>query len=198
MNIKGFIKDNARDFNNKEISDFCINERIWHKTSCPYTPQQNGLVERKIRDIMDKGKTLITYSSLPKNLWGLAIMTAVCLINRLPSKTLGLQSPVKGMENCFPTIRLRNGLSPKVFGYLCYIHIHKYGDHQILCYGCERSICGILHYTKGLSLLWPDIYYVAYKPITLSCILFMFIEMIFTHCHSCEMFVMNSMSMCND
>ena len=43
-----------------------------------------------------------------------------------------------------------------------------------------------------------DGYYVAYKPITLSCILFMFIEMKFIHCHSCVMFAMKSMSMCND
>ena len=38
----------------------------------------------------------------------------------------------------------------------------------------------------------------AYKPITLSCILFMFVEMKFIHFHSCVMFAMNSMSMCND
>ena len=44
----------------------------------------------------------------------------------------------------------------------------------------------------------PDGYYVAYKPITLSCILFMFIEMKFIHCHSCVIFAMKSMSMCND
>ena len=43
-----------------------------------------------------------------------------------------------------------------------------------------------------------DRYYVAYKPITLPCILFMFIEMIFINFHSCVMFVMKSMSICND
>ena len=43
-----------------------------------------------------------------------------------------------------------------------------------------------------------DGYYVAYKPITLSYILFMFIEMKFIHCHSCVMFAMKSMSICND
>ena len=49
--------------------------------------------------------------------------------------------------------------------------------------------------------IWFEIfdgYYVAYKPITLSCILLMFIEMKFIHCHSCVMFAMKSMSMCND
>ena len=43
-----------------------------------------------------------------------------------------------------------------------------------------------------------DGYYVAYKPIIFSCILFMFIEMKFIHCHSCVMLAMKSMSMCND
>ena len=38
----------------------------------------------------------------------------------------------------------------------------------------------------------------AYKPITLSCILLMFIEMKFIHCHSCVMLAMKSMNMCND
>ena len=39
-----------------------------------------------------------------------------------------------------------------------------------------------------------DGYYVAYKAIILSCILLMFIEMKFIHCHSCVMFAMKSMS----
>ena len=46
--------------------------------------------------------------------------------------------------------------------------------------------------------LGTDGYYVAYKPMTLSCILFMFIEMKFIHYHSFVMFAMKSMSMCND
>ena len=50
---------------------------------------------------------------------------------------------------------------------------------------------------RTLSLI-VDGYYVAYKPITLSCILFMFIEMKFIHYHSCVMFAMKSMSICND
>ena len=43
-----------------------------------------------------------------------------------------------------------------------------------------------------------DGYYVAYKPITLSCILFMFIEMKFIHFYYCVMFAMKSRSVCND
>ena len=40
--------------------------------------------------------------------------------------------------------------------------------------------------------------YVAYKPITLPYISFMFIEIKFVHCHSCVVFAMKSMIICND
>ena len=43
-----------------------------------------------------------------------------------------------------------------------------------------------------------DGYYVTYKPIIISCILFMFIEMKFIYRHSCVMFAMKFMSICND
>ena len=61
----------------------------------------------------------------------------------------------------------------------------------------QRGGCGRGGMT-AVGLVEGDGYYVAYKPITLSSILFMFVEMKFIHCHSCVMFAMKSMSMCND
>ena len=51
---------------------------------------------------------------------------------------------------------------------------------------------------RSLHSFDVDRYYVAYEPIALSCILFMFIEIKFIHCHSSVMFAMKSMIMCND
>ena len=53
-------------------------------------------------------------------------------------------------------------------------------------------------YQMSINYERTDGYYVAYKPITLSSIFFMFVEMKFIHCHSCVMFAMKSMSRCND
>ena len=58
--------------------------------------------------------------------------------------------------------------------------------------------CFLLSLTTNNPLPLLDGYYVAHKPITLFCIFFMFIEMIFIHCHSRLMFAMKSISMCND
>ena len=43
--VKGIRTDNARDFLNTELKEFLESEGIKHETSCPYTPQQNGLAE---------------------------------------------------------------------------------------------------------------------------------------------------------
>ena len=45
---------------------------------------------------------------------------------------------------------------------------------------------------KMMDIMWPI------SQITLSCILFVFIEIKFIHCHSSVMFAMKSMSMCNN
>ena len=86
--VKGLRTDNAKDFLNNELGEFLTSEGIKHETSCPYTPQQNGLAERKIGDTVDKVRTLLIQAHVPTNLWGFAIMTAVHLINRLPSSSL--------------------------------------------------------------------------------------------------------------
>ena len=85
--------------------------------------------------------------------------------------------------------------------YLKYDNMHTNGTLNALicinnyvnsCINCmlSQSMPGFQEETNG--------YYVAYKLITLSCILFMFIEIKLIHCHSCVMFTMKSMSMCND
>ena len=114
--VKGLRTDNAKDFLNNELSEFLASEGIKHETSCPYTPQKNGLAERQIGDIVDKARTILSQSNGPINLGGFAIMTTVHLINRLPSSSLKFQSPIGILEKLFPEVQLKTGLSIKIFG----------------------------------------------------------------------------------
>lgn len=72
--IKCFQCDGA-----KELDDSGISLRI----SCPYTPEQNGLAERKHRHIEEMGLTLLTQAQLPRSLWLEAFSTAVYLDQRV-------------------------------------------------------------------------------------------------------------------
>lgn len=80
--------DNALKFTQKSVSSFCDTRGIIHQTSFSHTSQQNGVVERKHRHILDVARTLMSHMRVPKWLWGDAVLIACFLINRMPSSVL--------------------------------------------------------------------------------------------------------------
>ncbi|KAD3337285.1 hypothetical protein E3N88_32805 [Mikania micrantha] len=59
---------------------------IIHQTTTPYTPQQNGVAERKNRTLKEMVNSMLSYSGLSEGLWGEAMLTACYLLNRIPNK----------------------------------------------------------------------------------------------------------------
>ena len=153
--VQGIRSDNARDFLNKELREFFDMEGIRHETSCPYTPQQNGLAERKIGDIVDKGRTLLIQSGAPANLWGFAVMTAAHLINRLPSQTLKLKSPLELLEKEYPEVKLKTGLPVKIFGCIGYTYSHDHKKDKWSTKGLKCVFVGYSETQKGYKLYHP-------------------------------------------
>jgi histone deacetylase 1/2 len=66
---------------------------ISHHVSCPHAHQQNGSAERKHRHIVEVGLTLLAHASMPLQFWDEAFITVVFMINRLPSKVIGQETP---------------------------------------------------------------------------------------------------------
>jgi transposase InsO family protein len=58
-------------------------EGIKHEFSSPYTPQQNGVVERKNRTLLNMARTMLDEYKTPNRFWAEAINTACYSINRL-------------------------------------------------------------------------------------------------------------------
>ena len=67
---------------------------ITHHVPCPHAHQQNGSVERKHRHIMEVGLSLLAQAYTPLKFWDEAFLTAVYLINRVPSKVVNNQTPL--------------------------------------------------------------------------------------------------------
>ena len=91
--IKRFKTDNAKDYFNQSISSLFLQQGIIHESSCVYSPQQNGLAERKNRHLLEVTRALLFQHNVPKHFSGEALLAATFLINRLPSKVLNCQSP---------------------------------------------------------------------------------------------------------
>ncbi|GJT55531.1 ribonuclease H-like domain-containing protein [Tanacetum coccineum] len=49
--------DNGTEFVNQNMTKFCNDHGILHQTSCAYTPQQNGIAERKHRHLLNVART---------------------------------------------------------------------------------------------------------------------------------------------
>lgn len=69
---------------------------IKHQLTARYTPQQNGVAERKNKTIMEMARTIRKTKDLPKNFWGYAVDTAVYLLNGCPTNSLNKRYFVKG------------------------------------------------------------------------------------------------------
>ena len=83
--IQRFQSDNACDFVNAELALFFANHGILHVTSCIATPEQNGMVERRIGYVTSTTRTLSLNYHVPWSYWREAILTSTHLVNRLPS-----------------------------------------------------------------------------------------------------------------
>jgi transposase InsO family protein len=83
LRIKKIRSDNGTEFKNSQIEGFLEEEGIKHEFYSPYTPQQNGVVERKNRTLLDMARTMLDEYKNPDRFWAEAINTACYSINRL-------------------------------------------------------------------------------------------------------------------
>ena len=57
--IKTFRSDNGGEFTSNEFKELCKDSGIKRELSTPYNPQQNGVVERKNRNIMEVARAML-------------------------------------------------------------------------------------------------------------------------------------------
>jgi len=96
------------------LTEYCIIQRI----TLAYTPEHNGIAEGANRTIMEMVRCMIFDSALGKEFWGFAALTAVHIINRLPSSAHEGKTPFEIWFGVPPSIgHLR------VFGCIAYRHI---------------------------------------------------------------------------
>ncbi|CAL8168164.1 unnamed protein product [Prunus armeniaca] len=122
--------DNRGEFSS--MKDFFQQNGTTYQHSCVYTPQQNGVVERKHRHILELARALRFQAHLPLRFWAECVLTAVHLINRLPRPLLSQQTPFERLYGKTPSYS-----HLKVFGCLAYatdVHVpHKFAPRAKRC-----------------------------------------------------------------
>ena len=76
VKVERIRSDNGTEFKNSVMKEFCEEKGIIHEFSTPRTPQQNGVVERKNRTLIEAAITMINEAQLPTYFWAEAMNTA--------------------------------------------------------------------------------------------------------------------------
>ncbi|GKC61909.1 retrovirus-related pol polyprotein from transposon TNT 1-94 [Tanacetum coccineum] len=80
--VRNVRTDNGTEFVNQTLRDFYENVGISHQTFVSRTPQQNGVVERRNRTLVEAARTMLIFSKAPLFLWPEAIHTTCYTQNR--------------------------------------------------------------------------------------------------------------------
>ncbi|XP_024171720.1 uncharacterized protein LOC112177689 [Rosa chinensis] len=126
--------DNGTEFKNALFANFFLEHGIAHEFSAPITPQQNGVVERKNRVLLDMGRVMLHSAGLTPKLWAEAISTACYTANRAFLRPGTNKTPYELWKGKKPNVS-----HLRVFGSPCYI----YRDREYLGKFDARSDKGI-------------------------------------------------------
>ena len=77
MQIKTLRSYGGGEYFSNDLSDFLQKHGIRRQFTCRYTPQQNGVAERKNRHIAEVARALMNEKNMPHHFWAEAINTAV-------------------------------------------------------------------------------------------------------------------------
>jgi transposase InsO family protein len=93
ISIRGLRTDRCREFTSNEFFEFCATNGIHRQLTAAYTPQQNGVAERKNRTIMNMVRSLLTSRQVLKTFWPEAVNWAVHILNRSPTLAVRNKTP---------------------------------------------------------------------------------------------------------
>jgi transposase InsO family protein len=118
--LKALRTDRGGEFNSRVFTVFCDETGIKHYTTTPYTPQQNGVVERRNQTVIEMARCMMKSKGVPPRFWGEAVKTAVYILNRAPTKCLQDKTPYEVWHGRKPRVD-----HMRTFG--CVVHVKVAG-----------------------------------------------------------------------
>ena len=116
--IKVLRTDNGGEYCSNEFKSYLKEKGISHQLTMPYSPVQNGVLERMNRTLVESARCMLSHANLPREFWAEAINTAAFLRNRSPTTSLKGITPYEALFNQKPDVS-----HLKVFGCLAFLHI---------------------------------------------------------------------------
>jgi len=148
--IKCLRTDRGGEFNSKELTEFCNEHGINRQLTTAYTPQQNGVAERKNRTIMNMVRSMLNAKQLPKEFWAEAVNWSVHILNRCPTSALDGMTPQEAWSGTKPRVD-----HFRVFGCLAFVHIPDQKRHKLDDKSKAHVFLGVSKESKAYRFVDP-------------------------------------------
>ncbi|KAK2972283.1 hypothetical protein RJ640_014341 [Escallonia rubra] len=148
--IKAMRSDRGGEFISKEFKALCEKNGIRRPLTIPYSPQQNEVVERKNRSIVNMTRSMLKRKNLPKEFWAEAVDCAVYLSNRSLTRSVWNQTPQEAWSGYKPTVS-----HLKVFGIIAYVHVPDQQRNKLDDKSEKFIFIGYSQESKGYKLYNP-------------------------------------------
>ncbi|TXG51085.1 hypothetical protein EZV62_023609 [Acer yangbiense] len=148
--IKCLRTDRGGEFTSQDFNEFCKENGIKRQLTAAYTPQQNGVAERKNRTIMNLVRSMLSEKKIPKTFWPEAVNWTVYILNRSPTLVVKNITPEEAWSGIKPSVE-----HFRVFGCLAHVHVPdakrtKLEDKSIAC-----VLLGVSEESKAYRLYNP-------------------------------------------
>lgn len=144
--IKVIRSDNRSEFLNKDLQARFVEKEVIHQTTYVCTPQQNGLVERKYRSLLNVARALHFHSHV--HLWSFYLRTTAYILSRTTSHSFNGLSPYEVLFKKVP-----NNCELKVFGCLCFANVEPQSTDKFAPRAIKGVFVGYQFATKGYRIL---------------------------------------------
>jgi hypothetical protein len=144
LKVKKIRSDNRSEFKNLQVEEYLEEEGFKHEFFAPYTPQQNGVVERKNKTLINMARTMLGEFNTPERFWSEAVNTAWHAINRLYLHRLLKKTSYELLTGNKPNVSYF-----RVFGSKCYILVKKCRHSKFVPKAVEGFLLGYESNTKA-------------------------------------------------
>jgi hypothetical protein len=146
---------NGSEFRNTHFKTFCHDLGLEHQFCSPYTPPQNGMVERKNRTLCEMARAMLDEHRTPRRSWAEAVHTACYVSNRIYLR-------VYKKKTCYELMHSRTPMVSHFHIFCCKCFILKKGKKLdkfdarsvngiflVMHFTLEHIVCSILKLTKS-------------------------------------------------
>ena len=142
--------DRGGEYTYNAFQAYCKEQEIRHQLTAAYTPQQNGIAERKNKTILNMTRSMLKEKNLPKELWAEAIACSIYLLNRCPINSVKRMTPQEAWSRYKPNVT-----HLRVFGCVVYAQVPEAKRRKLDDRGEKCVFVGYSEESKAYKLYNP-------------------------------------------